>query len=311
MRLLQTSRSLLALALLVLAAACAQPTPTPTPTLPPSISVTDSEGTIVLLQAPPRRIVSLGPSNTEVLYALGVSDRVVGVDDYSDYPQEAQSKPKVGSPFPSFNLEVILALQPDLVVSVPLAQFNDQLRSAGLKVIVLDPHDLDEVLFTILLAGRAVGVDWASWALVTAMQGRIEAVEQRVKDAAKARVFYEVDATDPAKPYTAGPGSFVHSLVTLAGGKNIFEDAQAAFPQVSLEVVVARDPEVILLGDALVPYNPQTPEIVAARPGWEIITAVKKGTVIPVNGDLTTRPGPRIVDGLELIAKTLHPELFP
>jgi iron complex transport system substrate-binding protein len=272
--------------------------------------VTDSEGTVVVLRAPPQRILSLGPSNTEILYALGVNDRVVGVDDYSDYPQEAQAKPKVGSPFPSFSLEAIVALQPDLVLSVPLAQFNDQLRSAGLKVIVLDPHDLAEVIATIRLTGRAVGAEAQAQALAAALERRIAAVEQRTKDAPKPRVFYEVDATDPAKPYPAGPGSFVHSLIALAGGKNICEDAQSAYPQVGLEVVVARDPEVILLGDALVPYNPQTPEMVAARPGWGRITAIRKEAVIPVNGDLTTRPGPRIVDGLELIAKTLHPELF-
>ena len=156
-----------------------------------------------------------------------------------------------------------------------------------------------------------MGADKEASSLVEAMKARIAAVEAKVKGAARARVFYEVDATDPSKPYTAGPGSFIDNLVTKAGGQNIFSDAEAAYPQVGLESVVARDPEVVLLGDSLVPYNPQTPAMVAARSGWGQVTAVKRGAVLPVDGDLTTRPGPRIVEGLEAIAKALHPELFP
>ena len=312
MNILGHLKGLLALALLALVVACAAPTATPPlPTPTPPITVTDSEGTTVVLEALPQRIVSLGPSNTEILYALGVGALVVGVDDYSDYPPGAVDKPKVGAPFPSFSLEVLLALEPDLVLSIPLSEFNDQIRASGIPVVVLDPRSIEDILRDILLVGSVVGADEEATFLVEGMEHRIKTVEDKTRDVRKAQVFYEVDATDPTKPYTVGPGSFVDSLITLAGGENIFGDAKSPYPQVNLEVVVSRDPKVILLGDALVPYNPQTPEIVAARPGWGIITAVQNGDIIEVDANLVTRPGPRIIEGLELIARTLHPELFP
>ena len=273
----------------------------------PIITLVDSEGTTVMLESHPQRIISLGPSNTEILYALGAEQRVLGVDDYSDYPPEVQVKPKLGAPFPSFNMESIVALDPDLVVSVPLVQFNDQMRSHGIPVIVLDPRDLEEILATILLLGDAIGAKDEALTLVGNLQHRIEAVRVGIKGSQKVRVFYELDATDSTRPYTVGPGSFVEDLITLAGGWNVSSQTAAAYPQVGLEFVVAMDPQVILLGDAFAPYNPQTPEMVRRRPGWGIITAVQEGAIIPIDGDLTTRPGPRIVDGLEAIAEALHP----
>jgi iron complex transport system substrate-binding protein len=273
----------------------------------PIVTLVDSEGTAVMLESHPQRIISLGPSNTEILYALGAEQRVLGVDDYSDYPPEVQVKPKLGAPFPSFNMESIVALDPDLVVSVPLVQFNDQMRSHGIPVVVLDPRDLEEILATILLLGDAIGAKDEALTLVSNLQHRIEAVRVGIKGSQKVRVFYELDATDSTRPYTVGPGSFVGDLITLAGGWNVSSQTAAAYPQVGLEFVVAMDPQVILLGDAFAPYNPQTPEMVRRRPGWGIITAVQEGAIIPIDGDLTTRPGPRIVDGLEAIAEALHP----
>lgn len=279
------------------------------PDLPDSqiITLIDGEGTTVMLESRPQRIVSLGPSNTEILYALGAGQRVLGVDEYSDYPPEVKIKPKLGAPFPSFNMESILALNPDLVVSVPLVQFNEQMRSHGIPVVVLDPRDLEEILTTILLMGDAIGAENEALTLVGDLNHRIEAVRVGTKSSEKVRVFYELDATDSTRPYTVGPGSFVEDLITLAGGWNVSSETAAAYPQVGLEFVVAMDPQVILLGDAFAPYNPQTPEMVRGRPGWGVITAVREGSIIPIDGDLTTRPGPRIVDGLEAIADALHP----
>lgn len=298
---------ILFLVLVFVVAACGSRGPTPTPG---AITVTDDEGRSLSLAGPPQRIISLGPSNTEVLYALGAGDRIVGVDDFSDYPPEAKEKKKVGAPFPSFNLEAIVALAPDLVLSVPLVDFNDRLRQQGVQVLVLDPSTLDEIFDDIRVVGRVVGAGPRAEELVAEMKKRVEAVTEKVRGAPRVRAFYEVDATDPTKPYTAGPGSFVHEMIVLAGGENVAADAQSPYPQFSLEQVVSRNPQVVLLGDALVPFNPQTPELVASRPGWGSIAAVKDNRLVAVDGDLTTRPGPRIVEGLEAIARALHPELF-
>ena len=275
-----------------------------------AITVTDAEGRTLAFSAPPERIVSLGPSNTEILYALGAEDRIVGVDNFSDYPPEAKEKKNVGAPFPAFDLEVIVALAPDLVLSVVLGDFNDRLRQRDLQVLVLDPATLNEIFEDIQRVGVVVGASPRADSLVAEMKARIDDMAERVEGAPKVQTFYEVDATDPTKPYTAGPGSFIHELIVLAGGENVAADARSPYPQFSLEQVVSRDPQVILLGVALVPFNPQTPELVAARPGWGSIRAVRDNRVIPVDGDLTTRPGPRIVEGLEAIARALHPELF-
>ena len=180
-----------------------------------------------------------------------------------------------------------------------------------MKVLVLAPRTLEEIYRNILLIGRIVGAEKRAERLVQAMQKRVAIILARVRDAPRPKVFVELDGTDPSRPFTAGPGSIIDVLIRLAGGINVAEASRLPWPQLSLEELIRADPDLIILGDELVLTNPQTPEMVARRPGWNLLRAVHRGTVYPINAELISRPGPRIVEGLELLAKHLHPERFP
>jgi iron complex transport system substrate-binding protein len=306
--------SILALVLLV-ASACGAATAPSGPSAGPSSSVastaaafpvtlTDFQNRQVVVAALPRRIVSIGPSNTEFLYALGAGPQVVGVDDFSNEPAATKSVDKVGGV--KVNLEKVVSLRPDLVVSVKLSDGTvERLGSAGLSVLVVDPQGLGDVARTAILLGRAVGGDGER--LAASIDATLQQVRSRTAGAARPRVFHEVDASDPAKPFTAGPGSYIHDLIEIAGGTNVAARAGSAYPQLSLEEVVRADPEVIVLGDA--DYG-VSPEQVAARPGWSGLSAVKSRKVFGVSGDLVSRPGPRVGDAALAYAKLVHPELF-
>jgi len=287
------------------------PTATPVPQKAAfPVTITDDVGRTVTVEKTPTKIVSLAPSNTEILFALGLGPNVVGVTDFCDYPSEAKQKPKMGGIKAS--VEKIVAAGPDLVLAIAETQGAPEvalkLQELNVKVVVLGPKDIGGILASIQLVGKATGkVDEAN-KLVAEIKAKIDGVVGKVKGAAtKPRVMYELDATDPAKPYVPGPGSFIDALISMAGGSNIAADAKLQWAQLSLEEVVKKDPEIIILGDAN--YG-TTPEQVKQRPGWSNLTAVKKGAVKPIDDNLISRPGPRIGDGLEALAKIIHPELF-
>ncbi len=278
-------------------------TPVAAATFP--LTITDDAGRRVTLAHAPQRIVSIAPSNTEILFALGLGERVVGVDDVSDFPPEAAAKPRVGS-YVEPDLERVAALQPDLILAAGLHEGNvlTRLDGLGLTTIVVEPTDLQGVLASITLVGQIT--DHASQAarLTCALSTRIMAVTTAVANANRPRVFFELSPD----LYTAGPGSFVDDLIRRAGGDNIAAGAGTAWPQLSAEAVVAADPDVILLADHGAGV---TPAQVAARPGWADVAAVRAGRIVPLNPDLVARPGPRLVDGLEAIARAIHPDRFP
>jgi iron complex transport system substrate-binding protein len=179
-----------------------------------------------------------------------------------------------------------------------------KLRALHLKVLVTDPTDLKGILHDIILVGEAAGVPGTATKEVAGLQRRIDAVTRVVAPLnSRPTVFYELDKT----LYTVGHGSFMDALITMAGGANIAGGVSNPYPQLSAEKVIAADPQVILLGDAAYGI---TPAMVAARPGWSAISAVKDHHVYPFNDDLASRPGPRIVDGLEQLARLLHPGAF-
>lgn len=272
--------------------------------------VTDDLGRTFRFDAPRRRIVSLSPAYTETLFALGAGDRVVGVDDYSDYPPEAASRAKVGGGHHA-NLESIVALEPDLVVALVEEQEVDALVARGIPAIKLLPRDFEGVLQTILLLGRVTGTGPCAEQIVSGMRERITRVEAQVKGLRRPRVFLELDGTDPARPFTSGPHSFIGAMVQAAGGANIAQDIQTPSGQMSLETIVAEDPEVIVLMDSRNPVNPQSREDVLHRRGWSGISAVRNGAVISVDSAYFSRPSPRFVIGIEQLARVLHPEAFP
>jgi iron complex transport system substrate-binding protein len=322
-------RILLYTLLLALLAACApQTTPTiapvatevpateapmtesPTEAVATTLTFTDGLGREVKLDGPAQRVISMAPSNTEILFAIGAADQVVGRDTLSDFPEEAKTVADIGSTFDALNTELIVSLKPDLVL---LAEINPseqvkQLEDLGLTVYYLkNPLTLEEMYGNLEMVAQMTGHEDEAATLIESLKARVAAVDEKIAPiSSRFTVFYELDATDPAKPYTAGKGTFITQLIERAGGFNIAADLDG-YPQMSLEQVVAADPAFIILGDARYGVSAET---IAQRPGWENLTAVKSGNVFPFNDDLVSRPGPRLVDALEELAKLLRPELF-
>jgi iron complex transport system substrate-binding protein len=250
----------------------------------------------------PQRIASIAPSNTEIAFALGLGPRVVAVDQYSNYPPEATQKAQVGS-YIEPDLEALVAADPDLVLATG-AHVKTLLpapEARKLPVLVLEPKDLEGVFGSLLLVGRATGQTRQADELVGQLRQRVATLTSALAGAPKSRVFFELGP----ELYTAGPGAFVSDLIDRAGGENIAADADTPWPQLSQEVVIQRDPAVIILVDEVAGV---TPESVRARPGWDQVSAVKEGRIVTLDPDLTNRPGPRAVDGLEAIARALHPD---
>lgn len=274
-----------------------------------SLTVVDDAGRSVTLDRPPKRIMALTPGNTEILFALGAEDRIVAVDQWSDFPPAAKAKPRVAPLHPS--LEQIVSFSPDLILSThggaePLLP----LEQHGIRVMVFAPRTLDDIYRNVLLIGRIVNAERRAKGLVRAMRQRVAAVVAKVRDAPRLKVFIEFDGSDPSRPFTAGPGSFIDVLVQLAGGANIAARSRTAWPQFSLEELIRADPDLIILSDASAPINPQTPELVASRSGWSHLRAVRLGAIAAIDSNAISRPGPRIVEGLELLAKLFHPDRF-
>jgi iron complex transport system substrate-binding protein len=285
--------------------------PTAAPTATPAVTVlTDGLGRKVEFTSPALSIVSMAPSNTEILYAIGAGAQVVGRDEFSDYPAEAKSLPSVGGSMGQYSYEQIAALRPDLVLAggINTPEQVKALEDLGLKVFYLgNPATLEEMYANLETVAQLTGHEAEATTLIDSLKTRVKAVDDKLAGVTdKPVVFYEIDASDPNKPYTTGPGTFIDLLITRAGGQNL-PGLKDAYPQVSLEQIVLENPAVILLGDAL--YG-TTPEQVAARAGWSGIAAVQNGRVLPFDDNLVSRPGPRLVDGLEALAKAIHPELY-
>jgi iron complex transport system substrate-binding protein len=276
--------------------------------VPESVSVVDDAGRTVEIVSNPQRLISLAPSNTEILFALGLGDKVVGVTDFCNYPEEAKSIEQIGSYFDP-SIEKIFSLSPDLVLAITgLPEVIAKLEELGIPALILDPSDLEGVLANIQLVGKATGAEKEAEALVSEMRGRIAVVTEKASEVKeRPRVFCEIDATDPSKPWASGPGSFMDAMIRLSGGTNVAADAESPWPQLSAEEIIAKDPGIVILADSK--YG-VTAESVKERHGWEVITAVKEGAIYDIDDDLISRPGPRIVDGLEAVARIIHPELF-
>lgn len=277
-----------------------------TPTL--EVRLTDGLGRKVRLTAPGQRIVSLAPSLTEILFAVGAGGQVVGRDDFSDYPAEAGAVTSIGSTYQVLNTEAILALKPDLIVATGIntPEQIKALEDLGLTVYYFEnPADFTDLYADLQTMGRLTGHEEEAAELVASLQKRVEIVEQKVaglKD--RPSVFYEIDAMqDPAKPWTTGPGTFMDKMIDMAGGKNVGSVLSEPWAQISLEELLRQDPQIIILGDAKWGV---TPEAVAGRPGWGDLTAVKRGAIFAFDDDLASRPGPRLIDGLETLFDILH-----
>ena len=289
----------------------ASPSPSPAAAATFPLTLTDDEGTVVPLKARPTRIVSLTPAATEILYAIGAGDRTVAkVEDFTPYPPEADGLPivdKFGNSGQVVDVEKIVKLGADLVVAGGNG-FNPpdaiaKLRRAGIPVLAVYATDVKGVLKDIELVGDAVGEGPAARDLTASMQAGFDQVGAATKGLAAPKTFYELDATKEI--YGPAKDSFIAQMIQLAGGTPITTDDPAVF-SIPLEKLVAADPEVIVLGDAA--YG-TTPAIVVARPGWGTMSAVKGGLIRPADDVVISRPGPRLVQGLQALAVAIHPEL--
>jgi iron complex transport system substrate-binding protein len=262
-------------------------------------TITDELGRSVKVPAHPERIVSLAPSITEVLFALGAGDRVAGVTSYCDYPPEAREKPPVGDTLKP-SVEKIVALKADLVIVSTASQIEAAFRKMdelGIPVFVTNPRSVDGVLASINTLGELIDAGDRAKQLSAELRGRIAAVETRVANVNRPSVLVLL-GTEPL--ITVGAGSFVTDLINRAGARSISSDDNGDYPQYSIETVIAKQPEIILLqsgGTELTPRLRQTP-------------AGRSNRVYHIDDDLLLRPGPRIIDGLEQLAVKVHPEIF-
>jgi iron complex transport system substrate-binding protein len=292
-------------------AACAPAGAAPEAGASGSITLTDGLGRTLTLDSPPTRIVSTSPSITQILFAIGAGGQVVGRDEYSIYPEEALEVTDFGSLYGEFPAEAILALEPDMVIAadiIPEEQVQ-AIEDLGLPVYwQADPVDFEDLYANLLALAGMTGREAEARVLIESLQARVAAVEEKVASVEeRPLVFYELDATDPANPWTSGSGTFIDTIITLAGGENMGAVLEGDYAQISSEEVIAQNPDIILLADE--PYG-ITVESVGERAGWEVIAAVQNDQVVPFDPNILSVPGPRLVDGLEMVAEILHPELF-
>lgn len=274
------------------------------------IEVTDQLGRVVKLEKIPERIVSLAPSNTEILFALGLADKVVAVTDYCNYPPEAKEKPSIGG-FSTPNIEEIVALSPDLILATSIHEKRiiPQLEEKGMAVFALNLKTLDEALEAITMVGEITEKEEEASQLVTEMRNRIKAVTDKtdsLPEGKRPRVFH-LTWHDPLM--TSGSGTLLHELIQKAGGRNIFLEIIGT-KSVDLEVLVARDPQVMIAGIGMGSGEDKPFQYLTTESRLKNTEAGKNGRIYGIDLDLTGRAGPRIVDGLERFAKCIHPEIF-
>jgi len=271
-----------------------------------ALTLTDEAGREVRVPDRSERIVSLAPSITEILFAIGAGSRVVGVTQYSNYPPEAVRLPKVGS-YVNLSLEKILALRPDLVIGIrdgnPKAVI-DRLTELVVPCYIVDPKSLQGVVTTVRNIGRAVGREQAADQIAGQMASRIREVERRVAGIARPRVFYQI-GVEPI--VSAGQGTFPNILIETAGGKNVAAD-MAGYPQLNVEQVLVARPEIIIVTSMTREYDFERVKGFWGR--WPDLPAVAAARIYVVDSDLMDRPSPRIVEGLETLARLIHPERF-
>jgi iron complex transport system substrate-binding protein len=277
-----------------------------------TIELTDGLGRMVTIELPIERVISLAPSNTEIIYAVGAGDLLVGRDAFSDYPEAVLEVSDIGGGWGELDIETILTLEADLVLASGLTapEQIQSLEDLGITVFAVpNPTDLKAMFDNLQTVALITGNEAQTENLVADLRARVAVVEEKVAGIEeRPSIFYELDSTDPNAPWTSGPGTFMDTMINMAGGSNIGAVLEGAWAQINLEELIVQDPDIILLGTWL--YGGITPENVAERAGWETLTAVQEGRVYAFDDNLVGRPGPRLVDGLEALAEFLHPELF-
>jgi iron complex transport system substrate-binding protein len=292
------------LSVVLILAACSSANPTS------SGGVVDDLGRSVNIKEIPQRIISLSPSNTEILFALGLGEKVVGVTEYCNYPPEALDKEKVGG-YSTPDIEKIIALQPDLIFAddIHKEETIPALEERGLTVFALMPGNLDGVLKDIQMAGKITGKEQEASELVGQMESRIAAITdktEKLEPQERPRVFY-ITWHDPL--WTTGSGTFIHELIDKAGGVNIFQDV-TGHKAVDIELVIARNPEIVIACAGHGEAKDEPVEWAESEPRLSVTEARKNNRIYQIDADIVSRTGPRIVEALEEFAQFIHPEIF-
>ncbi len=269
-----------------------------------SRSFIDDAGRKIHLAKPPNRIISLAPSVTEMVFAIGAQDRLVGVTEFCNFPPEALAKPKVGYSNP--NLESVLALQPDLLLA-PKEFLRPDVLSAldrlKVPVFVMSATTVEDILSHLSTLGRILDRSTAADAVIMTLRQRLAQIKARVQGLSPVRVLYVLNSQPLI---TVGPGSFIDQLIRMAGGYNIAAQSDVPYPRFSIETVLKEDPEVLLFPIGQSEGISESQQQSWRR--WSTITAVKQGRLNQVPADIVNRPGPRVVLALEMIVNILHPK---
>jgi iron complex transport system substrate-binding protein len=263
------------------------------------LTIKDDLDRNIVIKTEPKRIIALLPSHTETVYALGAGSSMVGRDAYSDFPAQALELPKVGDLYTP-NIEAILALKPDLVLNSEYGDLTPKLEKAGITVWAGSAQTFDDVFETISVMGKILNREASAASLNNKMKADIREIEVVTRAVKKVSVYYEIDPT----PYTVGPASFLGVLITKAGGANIIPKELGDFPKISPELVVKANPSCII---------GTSRDNAIKRPGWANLQAILNDRVFQLTPDqdnLVSRPGPRLAQGLRVLAKILHPGLF-
>jgi iron complex transport system substrate-binding protein len=272
-------------------------------------TLTDEMNRTVTVEAEPQRIVSMLPSHTETICALGICDKLVGVDDFSNYPLEADALPKLGGGLTGYDggpdVEAIVALEPDLVLVSEYGELAQLLEQAGITVYAGSPQTYEDTFIFFDILGQMTNREIEATLLTENVQKEIDGIAEIVSSTEPVSVYYEIDTT----PYSVGPNSFIGVLLSKAGGQTIVTAEQGDFPQLDPEFIISSNPEVIILSDA---PSGESIETLQARPGWETLQAITNNKVFAMTdeqNDVANRPGPRLAEVVRLFAQMLHPDL--
>jgi len=300
---MKRNRVLLILLVIILCFTVACSSQAPSQNKPQGKTITDSLNREINIGNPPQRIISLAPAVTEILFALGLDQQIVGVSNYCDYPEQTKNKEKMGG-YDSPNVEAIASKKPDMVfISTGVQEgIVQQLEKFGITIVALDADTLEQVMKNIELAGLLTGKEKEAQQITADMKNKAAEISAKVEGLAKPKVFFEV-WDDPLM--SAGSQSFIHNMLETAGGINIAAVKSERYYTYSVEQLLKENPEVYIINN-----HSHTPEDIKNRTGYQALSAVQKDRVYAIDDNLISRPGPRVILGLEQIARAIHPEAF-
>lgn len=272
-----------------------------------TIEFTDGMQRQVKVPKSVKRIISMAPNVTEMLFAIGLNEEIVGVTDYCDYPEMAKEKAKIGGYY-NPNIEVILSLKPDIIIATPDGYSKERiakLEQAGIPIFLVNPRNLDDIFNSMIMLGNITGKKQVAEETVSKLQSRAKIITDKVKNIKKRpKVFYELDHSPLI---TVGPNNFVDDLITKAGGINIANDAPSSWPQYSVESVIVKNPDIIITAPYSMGSGNSSQPLINEWKKYRTISAVLNNKVYAINPDIILRPGPRAVDGLESLYNIFHP----